>query len=342
MKKIIKIGNVSIGGENPVAIQSMSDLPTTDIDGVVRQAERLKEAGCDIFRVAVRDEADAHAFCEIKKRIDMPLAADIHFSHKTGILAVEAGADKIRINPGNMTHDGVRELLRAVRERGIPIRIGVNSGSIEKKYEKFDRTAALVLSLSDSVRQIEDDGYGKLVLSLKSSSVTETVRAYREADKLFDYPLHIGVTEAGTLASGVVKSAVGLGALLTDGIGDTMRVSLTADPVREVEYAKRILRAVGLDKNYAEVVSCPRCGRCGYDTQTLAELVEERTRFVKKPLKIAVMGCEVNGPGEAKHCDLGIAFGRDKAVLFKKGEVYLTEETEKAVAIFLEEIILLS
>ncbi|MDR3263243.1 MAG: flavodoxin-dependent (E)-4-hydroxy-3-methylbut-2-enyl-diphosphate synthase [Clostridiales bacterium] len=339
MKKIVQIGGVYIGGSYRVAIQSMSDLPTRDIDAVVKQAEALKKDGCDIFRVAVPDTESARALAEIKKRIEMPLVADIHFDYKLAIQAAAFGADKIRINPGNMPVGGLKELTRVLKAAHIPLRVGINGGSLEKKYSAMpDRAMALAMSAADCVKRLEDDGFFDIVISLKSSSVLETVKAYRYIDKLCDYPLHIGVTEAGIGQAGVIKSAAGLGALLLDGIGNTVRVSLTGDPSEEIRTAKGILRAVGLDRDFAEIISCPKCGRCAYDTESLAKKVAEFTRHVAKPLKIAVMGCVVNGPGEAETCDIGIAFGSGKAVIFKCGKVFLTVRDKDAEEIFLKEI----
>jgi (E)-4-hydroxy-3-methylbut-2-enyl-diphosphate synthase len=335
-KKTIKIGKVSIGAGYPAAIQSMSDLLTTDTNAVVAQAERLEKLGCKIFRVAVPDEDAAKAAGVIKKSINMPLVADIHYDYKLGIKAAEAGVDKLRINPGNMKKRDLKELVRAVKDFNIPIRVGVNGGSLEKKYETHtNRAYALALSAADGIKFLEDEGFFEIVVSLKSSSVKETVEAYRYMDKMCEYPLHIGVTEAGGREAGIIKSAVGLGSLLLDGIGDTIRVSLTAEPEEEVRAAKRILGAAGVYNNLAEVISCPKCGRCTYDTKRLTEKVEKLTENIEKPLKIAVMGCAVNGPGEARHCDLGIAFGNKKAVVFRKGDIISTVSETSAEEYFL-------
>ena len=339
MKKALYVGGVKIGGGARVKIHTMSDLPTYGIDGVVRQAADAARAGCDIFRVAVPDLRSAEAVKELKRQISMPIVADVHFDYKLGLAAIASGADKLRINPGNIPEAGLKKLASAAKERGIPIRVGVNGGSLEKKYAaSADKSEALAMSAVGGARLLESCGFSDIVLSLKASSVKDTVLAYRLADKLCDYPLHIGITEAGTPALGIYKSAVGLGALLLDGIGDTLRVSLTASPVEEVIAAREILRASGYDKRFAEVISCPKCGRCGYDTAALAALVEKTVSNVEKPLRIAVMGCVVNGPGEAKDCDLGIAFGDGRAALFKDGKVYKTVPEAEAEKAFLEEL----
>jgi (E)-4-hydroxy-3-methylbut-2-enyl-diphosphate synthase len=418
MKKIIQIGDIKIGGDYPVAVQTMSNLSASDVSAVVRQAAACFDLGCKIFRVAVPDFEAAAAIKKIKKEIKMPLVADIHFDCRLGIEAVKNGADKLRINPGNMKKDDLKKVVSAAKEYGIPIRVGVNGGSLEKKYRDIIRNEnagknieknadfsrystadlsakkdknqavlrgknicrsggvsdikkdenqalsagensrystadfsrfednysvikkaeALAASAMDGVRLLEERDFFNTVVSLKSSSVRETVAAYRIIDGLCDYPLHIGVTEAGGERAGIIKSAAGLSALLLDGIGDTLRVSLTAAPEKEVAAAFDILRAVGLDKNYAEIISCPKCGRCSYDVERLLKTVEILTKDVKKPLKIAVMGCVVNGPGEAGDCDIGIAFGEGRAAVFKDGKVYKTLDADDAEREFLKEI----
>ena len=295
-------------------------------------------AGCEIVRVAVRDEADARAIRALKDRSPMPVVADIHFSDRLALLAVESGADKIRINPGNIGGEAaVRRVADCVRAHGVPVRVGANTGSIEREHlQKYGRSArALVESALADVARLEKYGVDDIVISVKASSVPLTVEAYRTLAARTSYPLHLGVTEAGTRESGIVKSSVGIGALLLDGIGDTIRVSLTDDPVEEIVAAKRILRACGLEKDYVEVVSCPTCGRCAWNSMRLAQRVERAVFGVRKPLKVAVMGCVVNGPGEAKDCDIGIAGGKDKCVIFRRGEAVQTVDADQAEEVFL-------
>ncbi len=318
----VRIGNVRIGGGEKIAVQSMTTVKTSDVDRSVAQILRLEAEGCDLVRVAVEDEADARALTEVKRRIHIPLVADIHFSARLAVQAVEAGADKLRVNPGNI--GGERELALVadcLKAHGIPVRVGANTGSIRADYlKRYGRSAeALVLSALDNVRIFEKHGIREIVISVKASDVPLTVEAYELLSRRTDYPLHLGVTEAGVERMGVVKSSAGIGALLLRGIGDTIRVSLTADPVKEVIAAHDILRACGLERDYVEVVSCPTCGRCGYDCMGLAQRVEERVRRVGKRAKIAVMGCVVNGPGEAADADLGIAGGKEYCVIFRKG-----------------------
>ena len=325
MTKQVKIGNVIIGGGNPVVIQSMANIKTSKIDDVVRQIAELEVLGCDIIRVSVKDDEDVKALSEIKKRISIPLVADIHFNYKYALKAIDAGVDKIRINPGNIGSErNVEEVAKALIHSDVAVRVGSNSGSIEKdflvKYGKSD--VSLAESALKNVAALERYGVDKIVVSAKASSVPLTVKTYEYLHEKTDYPLHVGVTEAGTYNSGIVKSSIGIGSLLLKGIGDTIRVSLTAPPKDEIVAAKRILRSVGLDENYVEVISCPTCGRTEYDSILLAGKVEELTSGIKKHLKIAVMGCVVNGPGEAADCDLGIAGGSGYCAFFRNGEVY--------------------
>ncbi|MCI8674287.1 MAG: flavodoxin-dependent (E)-4-hydroxy-3-methylbut-2-enyl-diphosphate synthase [Lachnospiraceae bacterium] len=323
--KQIKIGNRTVGGGNPVLIQSMCNTKTEDAAATVEQIKRLADAGCEIVRVAVPTMEAARALEQIKNQIDIPLVADIHFNYKLAIAAMEYGADKIRINPGNI---GEEERVQAVVEKAkslnIPIRVGVNSGSLEEKYiEKYGRVTAegLVESALEKTALIESMGYDNLVISIKSSDVLMCVRAHELIDRQTCYPLHVGITEAGTLCSGNIKSSVGLGIILYQGIGDTIRVSLTGDPVEEVKTAKRILKTLGLRKGGVEVVSCPTCGRTKIDLIGLANRVETLAAgYDDLDIKVAVMGCIVNGPGEAKEADLGIAGGAGEGILFKKGE----------------------
>ena len=325
MKRIVNVGGVQIGGDAPVSIQSMTNTDTRDVKTTVEQIARLADAGCEIVRSAVPDMEAAKAVGEIKKRISIPLVADIHFDYRLALEAIKGGVDKVRINPGNI---GSRERVKAVsdacRERGIPIRIGVNGGSLEKEIlEKYGRPTAdaLVESAMGHIRILEDLDFDDIVVSIKTSDVPTMLAAYRKFDKLTDIPVHIGVTEAGTKMSGMVKSAVGLGALLSEGIGNTMRVSLTADPVEEIYAAREILKILGLRKSGATLVSCPTCGRTRINLIPLAEKVERLIADVEEPIKVAVMGCAVNGPGEAREADIGIAGGDGVGLIFKKGEI---------------------
>lgn len=335
--KTIQIGDRVIGGGNPILIQSMCNTKTEDAAATIGQILRLEQAGCDIIRVAVPTMEAARALSSIKKEIHIPLVADIHFDYRLAIAAIENGADKIRINPGNI---GAREKVKAVvdkaREYGVPIRVGVNSGSLEKNLlEKYGGVTAkgIVESALDKVRLIEEMGYGNLVISIKSSDVMMCVRAHEMIAEMTDYPLHVGITEAGTLSSGNIKSSVGLGIILHEGIGDTIRVSLTGDPVEEIKTAKLILRTLGLRKGGIEVVSCPTCGRTRIDLIGLANRVETMTaEFDDLDVKVAVMGCVVNGPGEAREADIGIAGGVGEGLLIKKGEIIRKVPEEELLA----------
>ena len=323
--KIVHIGDRVIGGGNPVLIQSMTNTKTEDVSATVSQISRLAAAGCDIIRCAVPTMEAAAAFREIKNQISIPLVADIHFDWRLAVAAIENGADKIRINPGNIgSAEKVAEVVRAAKEHGIPIRVGVNSGSLEKEIlEKYGGVTAegLVESALGQVKLIEDLGYDNLVISIKSSDVTMCVKAHELIDRQTRHPLHVGITEAGTLYSGSIKSAVGLGLILGQGIGDTVRVSLTGDPLEEIKAAKLILKTLGLKTGGIEVVSCPTCGRTQIDLISLANQVETMVQSYDLDLKVAVMGCVVNGPGEAREADLGIAGGIGEGLLFKKGEI---------------------
>lgn len=339
--KKIAVGNVLLGGGESVKIQSMCTTKTSDVNGTVEQVRRLEKAGCEIIRVSVLDEDDAKAIKAIKNSIKIPLVADIHFSHKLAIAAIENGCDKVRINPGNIGSDKeVKAVADCIRAHGIAVRVGSNTGSIEKEFlHKYGKNEySLVESALKSVSLLEKNGVGNIVISVKASDVPLTVKAYSLLAQKTDYPLHIGVTEAGTEQMAVVKSSVALGALLLEGIGDTLRVSITDDPVKEVFAAKRILRAVGLDKNYADVVSCPTCGRCRWNSMELAKKVTAYVESFSKPVKIAVMGCVVNGPGEAKDCDIGIAGAKDYCVIFKNGEIMRRVKAEEAESEFFKEI----
>lgn len=323
--KLVRIGNKVIGAGNPIMIQSMTNTKTDDVRATVEQIRRLEEAGCDIVRCTVPTIEAANAIKEIKRYINIPLVADIHFDYKMAIAAIENGADKIRINPGNIgSVEKVAEVVKAAKERNIPIRVGVNSGSLEKELvEKYNGVTAkgIVESALDKVHIIEDLGYDNLVISIKSSDVLMCVAAHEELAGKTPYPLHVGITESGTVTSGNIKSAIGLGIILNQGIGDTIRVSLTGDPVEEIKSAKLILRTLGLRKGGIEVVSCPTCGRTNIDLIGLATQVENMVQGYDLDIKVAVMGCAVNGPGEAKEADLGIAGGIGEGLLIKKGEI---------------------
>ena len=341
MTKKVKVGNAFIGGGERVKVQSMCTVKTSRVEEAAAQISALAAAGCDIVRVSVLDEEDARAISPIKQKISIPLVADIHFSAKLAVAAIEAGCDKVRINPGNIGGErNVKLVADCIRAHGIPVRVGSNTGSIEREFlQKYGVCAqSLVESALGSVALLERFGVNDIVISVKASSVPLTVQAYRLLSSRTRYPLHVGVTEAGTYKSAVVKSSAAIGALLLDGIGDTIRVSITGDPVREIYAANDILRAVGLDKNFAEVISCPTCGRCAWNSAALAEMVAEFVKDVKKPLKIAVMGCVVNGPGEAREADLGIAGASDCCVIFKNGEVVRRVPAQSAEEQFMQEV----
>ncbi len=340
--RVVKIGDRVIGGGNPVLIQSMTNTKTEDIKETVAQIHRLEAVGCDIVRCTVPTWEAAQAIEEIQKQIRIPLVADIHFDYKMAVAAIEHGADKIRINPGNIGGlDKVKIVVDAAKERGIPIRIGVNSGSLERHLlEKYHGVTAegIVESALDKVHMIEDLGYTNLVVSIKSSDVLMCVKAHQLIEKQIDYPLHVGITESGTVYSGNIKSAVGLGLILGQGIGDTIRVSLTGDPVEEIKSAKLILRTLGLRKGGIEVVSCPTCGRTRIDLIGLANQVETMVEEFDLDIKVAVMGCAVNGPGEAKEADLGIAGGNGEGLLIKKGEIIRKVPEEELLLVLREEL----
>ena len=326
MTRPVTIGNCTIGANHPIAIQSMTNTKTEDVEATVAQIQALTKAGCDIIRVAVPTMEAAQAIAEIKKQICIPLVADIHFDYKLAIAAIENGADKIRINPGNIgSRERVQAVVDAAKAKNIPIRVGVNSGSLEKEIvEKYHKVTAegLVESALDKVRMIEEMGYDNLVISIKSSDVMMCVRAHELISQQTDHPLHVGITEAGTIISGNIKSSIGLGLILNQGIGDTIRVSLTGDPLEEIKSAKLILRTLGLRTGGIEVVSCPTCGRTRINLIELANQVENMVADIPLDIKVAVMGCVVNGPGEAKEADIGIAGGIGEGLLIKHGEVY--------------------
>ena len=324
-KRIVNIGGVKIGGDNPVAIQSMCNTDTRDVKATVNQIHELENAGCEIIRVAVPDMVAAKAVADIKKQINIPLVVDIHFDYRLALECIKNGADKVRINPGNIgDRDRVKQVVEMAKEREIPIRIGVNGGSLERELlQKYDGVTAdaLVESAMGHVAILDELNFNNVVVSIKISDVPKMLCAYRKFNEISDIPLHIGVTESGTLKGGTVKSAVGIGALLAEGIGDTMRVSLTANPVEEIYAAYDIQKVLGMRKTGAEIVSCPTCGRTQLDLISIANEVEKRAANIDKPIKIAVMGCAVNGPGEAREADIGIAGGKGEGLIFKKGEI---------------------
>lgn len=340
--KEIKIGNRVIGGGNPILIQSMTNTNTSDIEATVSQILALEKAGCDVVRVAVPDEKAAKSIAEIKNKIKLPLVADIHFDYKLAIMAIDNGADKIRINPGNIgSIEKIKKVVDKAKEKNIPIRVGVNSGSLEPEIlDKYGHVnaKALVESAIKNVKIIEDMYYDNLVVSIKSSDVTMCIEAHEIAAKQLKYPLHVGITEAGTVWSGTIKSSVGLGIILSKGIGDTIRVSLTGDPVEEIRTAEKILQTLGLRENNVEIVSCPTCGRTQIDLIKLANQVEEKFAKSKKNIKIAVMGCVVNGPGEAKEADIGIAGGKEVGIIFRKGKVIKKVPENELLEALIDEI----
>lgn len=341
--KVIKIGNRLIGGGNPIAIQSMTNTKTEDIKGTIEQIQKLENAGCDIIRCTVPNMEAAQAITQIKKEIKIPLVADIHFDYKMAIAAMENGADKIRINPGNIgSTDRVAAVVKTAKERNIPIRVGVNSGSLEKNLiEKYGGVTAegIVESALDKVDIIERLDYDNLVISIKSSDVLMCVKAHEILAQKTNYPLHVGITESGTLTSGNIKSALGLGIILNQGIGDTIRVSLTGDPIEEIKSAKIILRTLGLRKGGVEIVSCPTCGRTQIDLIKLANQVEQMVEEFPLDIKVAVMGCVVNGPGEAKEADIGIAGGIGEGLLIKKGEIIKKVPEEQLLEALRQELL---
>lgn len=342
MSKQIMVGRVPIGGGAPVTIQSMCNTRTDDVAATVAQIQRLEEAGCEIIRVAVPDMNAALAVGEIRRQIHIPLVADIHFDYKLALQCVESGVDKIRINPGNIGgQEKVRAVADACAEHHIPIRIGVNGGSLEKELlRKYGGVTpeALVESAMGHVHLLNDCNFDDICISVKCSRVPVNMRAYQMLHEETNYPLHLGVTEAGTPSMGVLKSAIGIGGLLCQGIGDTMRVSLTADPVEEVLAAKEILAAAGLRQTGPNLISCPTCGRTAYDMIPIAEEVERRLKNVTKPITVAVMGCVVNGPGEASAADVGIAGGKGEGLIFRKGEILYKVPQERLVDALMEEI----
>jgi (E)-4-hydroxy-3-methylbut-2-enyl-diphosphate synthase len=340
--RVIKVGNVLIGGNNPISIQSMANTDTRDVSATVHQILELEKAGCDIIRAAVPDEQAAYALKDIRKRIHIPLVADIHFDYRLAVISAKF-VDKLRINPGNIgSIDKVKKVVEAAKKRKLPIRIGVNLGSLNKESEKkFGLTAeAMVDSGLKEIKVLENLGFRDIAISLKASDILTTIKAYELFSSKSDYPLHIGITEAGTKFAGTIKSSIGIGSMLLNGIGDTIRVSLTDTPIEEVFVGKEILTSLGLKKGRI-IISCPTCGRTQIDLISIAKKIEEATKNIDKPIKIAVMGCIVNGPGEAKEADIGIAGGDKKAILFKKGKIIRTIPEDKIVEELLKEIRLL-
>lgn len=343
--KSVSVGPVTIGGGAPIVVQSMTNTDTRDVEATLAQIHALADAGCEIVRLAVLDEEAAAALKEITVNSPLPVIADIHFDYRLAIRAVEQGIHGLRLNPGNIgARWKVQEVVRAVKEKQIPIRIGVNAGSLEKELlEKYGGQTAIgmIESALGHIHLLEEEGYNNIKVSLKASSVPLMLEAYRKIYEVVDYPLHLGVTEAGTIRSGVIKSAVGIGTLLSEGIGDTIRVSLTGDPVREIPVALEILRVLGLRQRSVELISCPTCGRTQVDLALLAENVEERLLHLPvldKPLKVAVMGCAVNGPGEAREADFGIAGGKGMGLLFRKGEIVARLPENELLPALLREI----
>lgn len=339
--KKVRCGEVFIGGNSPVAIQSMANTDTRNINATISQIKRLEDVGCEIVRIAIPDMEAAEAAYKIKKRISIPLVADIHFDYRLAIKCIESGVDKLRINPGNIgDEDRVKQVVTKAKEKEIPIRIGVNAGSLEKNIiDKYGITPnALVESAMNHIKILEDLNYDKIIISLKASDVRLTFDAYKLLSEKVDYPLHIGITEAGTLWRGTIKSAVGIGALLLNGIGDTLRVSLTGDPVEEVKVGKEILQALEIRNFGINFISCPTCGRCQINLENLTQKLEKELSHINSTITIAVMGCAVNGPGEAKKADIGIAGGKNSALLFKKGKIIKKVAENEIIDAILEEV----
>ncbi|HHV47115.1 MAG TPA: flavodoxin-dependent (E)-4-hydroxy-3-methylbut-2-enyl-diphosphate synthase [Tissierellia bacterium] len=338
----IMVGNVPVGGDSPITVQSMINTVTKDIESTVKQIKELEDAGCHIIRAAINDLEDAKAIKKIKKEIKIPFIADIQFDYRLAIAAVENGADCLRINPGNIgSKEKVMEVVKSCRERKVPIRIGVNSGSIKKEFlEKYNGVNAdsMVYSALEQVRLLEDMGHEDIKISLKASSVRLTIEAYEKISEMVNYPLHLGVTEAGPVWRGTIKSAVGIGTLLAKGIGDTIRVSLTGNPVEEVKVGREILKSLGLLNEGVEIISCPTCGRTKIKLIDMVEEVEKRLKSIDKPLKVAIMGCAVNGPGEAREADVGIAGGQGEGLIFKKGQIIKKVKEEYLIDELMKEI----
>ncbi len=340
--KVIKCGGLYIGGDNPITVQSMTTTNPADVNNTVEQIKKLENAGCDIVRIAIPNMEAAKSINEIKKQTNIPLVADIHFDYKLALESIKQGIDKLRLNPGNIGESKkVQEVVRLAKKKNIPIRIGVNAGSLEKSIlDKYGYPTAegMVESALRHVAILEDLNFTDIVISLKASDIKLTLDAYKLISKKVNYPLHVGITEAGTIWAGTIKSSAGIGALLLMGIGDTIRVSLTGDPVEEIKVGRQLLKSLGIIQNEVTIISCPTCGRCNIDLISIANEVEEKLGKLRKPIKIAVMGCVVNGPGEAKDADIGIAGGQGSAILFKKGEIIKKIEEDKIIDILMEEI----
>ena len=330
--KVIEIGNVKVGGDNPITVQSMCNTDTRDVLATVRQIEELQDAGCEIIRLAVLNKEAAAAIKDIVPKVKIPVIADIHFDYRLALQCIENGISALRINPGNIGRDEfVKKVVNSAKEHQVPIRIGINAGSLEKNLQELDipLSEKMVKSAMRHVEILENNDFDQIKISLKSSDVLTTIEAYRLMSEKVEYPLHLGVTEAGTLRGGIIKSSVGLGTLLAEGIGDTIRVSLTENPVEEVKAGFQILKSLGIRKKGVNFVSCPTCGRCGIDLISLAKATEERFLNFDKDITIAVMGCPVNGPGEAKHADFGIAGANGEGYIFKKGEIVCKDDEDR-------------
>ncbi len=343
--RMVMVGNIPVGGDSPIAVQTMTKTKTADVKATVEQIKRCREAGADIVRVTVNEPEAADAIGEIVKSVDIPIVSDIHFNHVFALKAIEAGVAKVRINPGNIgSKDRIKQVLSAAKERGIPIRIGVNSGSLEKdllEKHKFPTAEALFESAMRHVEIAAGFGFDNIIISVKSTSVPLMIAAYRMLSQRNDFPLHLGVTEAGAIKVGTLKSAVGIGTLLAEGIGDTIRVSLTAQPEEEVEVGKAILRSLGLTQSGIEIISCPTCGRLDVDLFKISRELDEALKGIKKNVKIALLGCVVNGPGEAREADIGIAAGKGVAMLYKKGETYKKIKEEDIVSEIYKEVMMM-
>jgi len=343
----VKVGNTYIGGQNKVIIQSMCNTKTKDVESTVKQILELEKLGCQIIRVAILDEEDANAIKDIKFQIHIPLVADIHFDYRLALICIENGIDKVRINPGNIGNiENVEKVVKACQEKNIPIRIGVNGGSLEKELvEKYghDNPEAMILSAKKEVEILEKLGFKNIIISLKSSNVLTTIKAYELASQTFEYPLHLGITEAGALLTSSIKSSAGLGVLLYQGIGDTIRVSISDDPKKEIQVTKELLANFNLYDNHPNLVSCPTCGRIQYNMIPIVQEIEEFLTTINKPIKVAIMGCAVNGPLEAKNADIGVAGGKNEGLLFKKGQIIrkipqslMVEELKKEILEFIK------
>lgn len=340
--KVIKVGNVLIGGDNPVSIQSMTNTLTKDIDSTVNQIKKLENAGCDIIRSAITDLEDAKAIKEIKKEINIPIIADIQYDYKLALDSIKYGIDGLRLNPGNIgSLDKVREVVKACKESGISIRVGVNAGSLKKEFlEKYNgvNEDSMVYSALEQIRLLEDMNFYDIKISLKASNVPLTIKAYEKMSQMVDYPLHLGITEAGPIWRGTIKSSVGIGALLSMGIGDTVRISLTGDPVEEIKVGREILKSLNILNEGLEIISCPTCGRTNIDLINIVEEAEKRLEGINKHIKVAIMGCAVNGPGEAREADIGIAGGNGEGLIFRKGEIIKKVKEENLLDELLKEI----